>query len=174
MPNLFVIKSADCDPRKCTAERLIKNKILKIVKNVPKNSVILDPKAPMAFSKEDSSSIDEYGLCVIDCSWKKLSSFAKININVKRRCLPFLVPINPINYGKPGKLSTAEALTAALYIIGKKDLAEKIINMFKWGPHFIPHNRKLLERYAKAKNSCEIITAQKEILGENSVKILNS
>ena len=72
---------------------------------------------------------------------------------------------NPVNYGKPCILSSAEALSATLYIVGYKDEARDLMNSFKWGPHFITLNENLLEAYSEAKNSTEIVEVQNEFLG---------
>ena len=80
------------------------------------------------------------------------------------RCLPYLVAANPVNYGAPTKLSTVEALAAALYIVGSKDNAERLLSIFKWGPQFINLNRELLDSYAKAKDSTEVVEFQKKFI----------
>ena len=83
-------------------------------------------------------------------------------------CLPFLIAGNPINFGKPTKLSTVEALAAALYIAGFKDRSLNLLSKFKWGSTFLNLNSKRLDKYAQAKNSTEIIQFQTEFIRELS------
>ena len=80
------------------------------------------------------------------------------------RALPFLVAANPVNYGKPFKLTTLEAFASALYIIGEKEHAKDILNIYKWAPHFLELNYQPLEEYRKAKNSQEVIKIMNEYI----------
>ncbi len=78
------------------------------------------------------------------------------------RILPALIAANPVNYGKPTKLTTAEALAAALYILGHRDQSREVLGKFKWGPHFTALNENLLNDYSKSQSSDEVIAVQKE------------
>jgi pre-rRNA-processing protein TSR3 len=53
------------------------------------------------------------------------------------RILPFMIAVNPINFGAPYKLSCAEALAAALFICDYWDQGLALMEKFKWGPNFL-------------------------------------
>jgi len=74
--------------------------------------------------------------------------------------VPFLVAANPVNYGRPLKLSCVEALAATLYITNFKEEAHALLEKFKWGPEFISINLDLLDAYAACTNSTEIVAVQ--------------
>ena len=122
----------------------------------------MHPFTPKAFSPEDKARLQKYGLAALDCSWVHAKTVFDTTTKWIPRCLPYLVAANPVNYGKPTKLSTVEALAAALYIAGFNEQAKEILSKFKWGSQFITLNKQLLEDYAKAKDSTEVVEIQKE------------
>jgi pre-rRNA-processing protein TSR3 len=85
------------------------------------------------------------------------------------RSLPYLVAANPTHYGRPTILSTAEALSAALFILGERDRAKELLALFKWGPTFLELNRELLEVYARARDSAEVISLQREFIPREKI-----
>lgn len=138
VPKLFCLHYRECDPKKCTAIKLKKFNLLKIVKNVKgnlRNSIILNPFAQKEISFDDRKLLLKYGLIVIDCSWNKLLDIERFNLGNPRR-LPPLIAANPTNYGKWEKLSSAEALAAALYVTKFYDYADLILSKFSWGIQF--------------------------------------
>lgn len=82
------------------------------------------------------------------------------------RLLPFMVAANSVNYGKPGKLSCAEAIAATLYIVGMKDEAVQILEEFTWGNEFFKINYDCLEAYAACTTSAEVVEAQNAYLAK--------
>jgi pre-rRNA-processing protein TSR3 len=75
-----------------------------------------------------------------------------------------LIAGNPVNFGKPTKLSTLEALTAALFIAGFREQASELLAMYKWGHTFLELNQEMLEIYASAKDSAEVVELQKQFI----------
>jgi len=83
------------------------------------------------------------------------------------RLLPFLIAANPINYGKPCKLSCVEAIAAALIITGLKEEAKFYLSKFSWGHSFLELNGELLELYSKCQSSKEILEVQQKYLEDS-------
>jgi pre-rRNA-processing protein TSR3 len=158
-----VYHARQCDPKKCSTLKLKRFGLVRVVYRVqqlPTASILLNPYGERAFSPIDRIRIEQHGLVALDYSWEhgvqpRLPAF------VVSRCLPFLVAANPVNFGTPTKLSTVEALAAALYIAGFKPDAEKLLGIFKWGPEFVRLNYERLEAYAKAKDSSKILDLQR-------------
>lgn len=165
--NLIVYNLGQDDPKKCTAHRLLKFGEVKFVNNIkglPYNCVLLNPFSRSVLSPKDIK-YSKNGLAALDCSWTEAErSFDKIKSRVQGRILPFLVPSNPVNYGKPGKLSTAEAFSGALYIVGEKEYARKILSNFNWGEEFFKINQELLDGYSMSKDEEEVLDFQEKYL----------
>ena len=135
-------------------------------KELPRGAVILDPFTPKAFSPADRQSLEKKGLSALDCSWVHAKEVFDMQLHLVPRCLPYLVAANPVNYGKPTKLSTVEALAAALYIADFCDQATELLSKFKWGLQFIALNKELLEGYLQAKDSTGVVEAQTDYLNQ--------
>ncbi|MHA1495758.1 MAG: DUF367 family protein [Candidatus Thorarchaeota archaeon] len=141
-----------------------KVKVLKNMRQIPHRAIVLNPVSEIAFSKGDRELILKAGLVGLDCSWKQAETIFVNSRLGAQRALPYLLAANPINTYKPIKLSTAEAIAAALYIAGFKEQAEDTMSVFKWGPSFITLNRELLDAYAECESSTEVVQVQKEVM----------
>lgn len=164
---LYGYHTGECDRRKCTALKLNRHRLIRLfrhLRDLPKGAVILNPFSEVAFSPQDKGSCIERGVVAIDCSWAKADKILRMRLGGINRCLPYLIAANPTNYGQPSKLSTVEALAASLFIIGLNDQAERVLSIFKWGTNFLVLNKELLEAYAEARNSQEVVDIQKELI----------
>jgi pre-rRNA-processing protein TSR3 len=131
---------------------------------LPKRAVALNPFSEIAFSPADRKRIEDFGLVGLDCSWEHAEKVLLKHVRGTSRCLPILIAGNPVNFGKPTKLSTVEALAAALYIARFKEEALQLLSIFKWGHTFLEINKGRLESYASAKDSTEVVELQKQFI----------
>lgn len=148
LPKLYCLHFKQCDPKKCTALKLKKFNLLIIISKIRgklKNSIVLNPFAQEEITIKDRELILTYGLIVIDCSWNNLINLNKFNLGIPRK-LPSLIAANPTNFGKWEKLSSVEALAAALYIINFNNYADLLLSKFTWGNQFKILN-KLEKKY---------------------------
>jgi pre-rRNA-processing protein TSR3 len=160
---IVVYNARQCDPKKCTALKLKRFGMVRQVvqlRFLPKRAVVLNPFSETAFSPADRRRIEEFGLVGLDCSWEHAEKVLLKHVRGTSRCLPILVAGNPVNFGKPTKLTTAEALAAALCIAGFRDQANELLSVFKWGHTFLEINQERLESYANAKDSGEVVELQ--------------
>ncbi|XP_039262923.1 18S rRNA aminocarboxypropyltransferase-like [Styela clava] len=155
-----------CDPKKCTGRKLARKGAVRLLKLQQRFAgVILSPMATEYISAGDKDKVLAHGIAVIDCSWARLQDtpFSKMK-GGHLRLLPYLVATNPINYGKPCRLSCVEAYAATLYIVGLEDSAKSVLKPFKWGPNFFTLNEELLELYQSCESSKSIETAEQNWL----------
>ena len=94
----------------------------------------------------------------IDCSWNLADHAFSQKFNGIKRKLPPLFAGNPVNYSKLNKLTTVEALSGSLFILGFKEQSLELLNKFKWGHTFYDLNQNLLNDYSKAENEVQIQT----------------
>ncbi|WP_290818411.1 DUF367 family protein [Halovivax sp.] len=161
-----VYYEGDDDPEKCTARRLEKfdRAILhRRMKAVP-YGVVLNPHAERALSPADrDAALDT--LVALDCSWESAEA-AAFSMPGEHRALPFLVAANPVNFGRPFTLTTAEALAAGLWILGEPDAAERLLEPFRWGETFLELNEEPLRRYAACEDSTDVVAVQDDYLAD--------
>src|SRR5262249_3781947 len=139
---------------------------LRNLRNVPALSLVLNPVAGTRISKEDRPVILQHGLVGLDCSWNRSEEVFSHHTPGVARKLPALLAGNPTNYAILGKLSTAEALAAALYITGFTLEADRILTLFRWGPTFMALNKDPLDAYANSSAS-ELEHAESEFFNRN-------
>ena len=173
VPKLYVYILKQDDPRKCTSKKLVRfgyaKKILKRT-SIHKKSIILNPSSESILTPKDRYLATKKGIIAIDCSWINVNHlFLKIHQGEHRR-LPLLLAGNPTSYGKIGKLTSLEALAAALIILSFKENALKLLSLYKWGTTFLKLNHELLDSYKKSKNQSEIIDIEREIFEDTPIK----
>jgi pre-rRNA-processing protein TSR3 len=156
---LYAYRDNSCDPKKCTVKRLERSGLVKVlskISHIPRTTLLLDPTAEQALSPADRPA---RSITALDCSWDVLDTGA-VSSWRKRRALPFLVAANPVNFGRPWRLTSVEAFAAALVILGEAAQAALILESQGWGPRFLELNEEPLSLYAAARDSTEVVSIQ--------------
>jgi pre-rRNA-processing protein TSR3 len=159
-PKIFVYMMGQDDPRKCTASLLTRKGLaipIRRLSQIPESAILLNPASPRFLLPSDTTNGVRAGVAAIDCSWEKAERIFMKHFRGANRKLPALMAANPVNYARTGRLSTAEALSAALYIMGFRPRARELLSPFSWSRTFFELNRELLERYARASDEQSIV-----------------
>jgi pre-rRNA-processing protein TSR3 len=159
--DLHVRYAGDDDPEKCTARKLARFDLATLHRSdrATPYGVVLNPHAERALSPADGDGT----LVALDCSWESAGE-ARFSLPGDHRALPYLVAANPVNFGKPFRLTTVEALAAGLTILGDRPAAERILAKFTWGETFLELNDEPLGRYADCADSAEVVAVQRAYL----------
>ena len=163
----------DDDPEKCTARKLARFDLAELHRSARTTppGIVLNPHAERALSPADCRSETDHGrtdrLVALDCSWESARE-AQFSLSGPHRALPFLVAANPVNYGKPFRLTTVEALAGALCILDERDHAEQLLSKFRWGHTFFELNDEPLRRYADCADSAAVVAVQEEYLADDT------
>jgi pre-rRNA-processing protein TSR3 len=144
------------DPKKCTAAKMVKFGLAQNIKKIGSKGLVLDPFAEKTLLPKDTSVI--HSIVGIDCSWNLANHAFSQKFNGIKRKLPPLLAGNPVNYSKLNKLTTAEALSGSLYILGFKEQSLELLNKFKWGHTFYELNQNLLNDYSQSTTEDDIKT----------------
>ena len=156
-----------CDPKKCTGKKMERLGLLKEIKfSRNYGGILLTPNGKKICSIEDHDIIATKGICVIDCSWAKFEEMHLDLHKIETRSLPFMVAVNPVNFGKAYKLSCSEAFAACLYLGGFEKEARFIMDHFKWGEHFFKVNEELFNKYKGIKSQDELKQIQEKYIND--------
>jgi rRNA small subunit aminocarboxypropyltransferase len=164
-PQLYVLQLRQDDPKKCTAAKLVRFGLAKPLyrpRQVPRESLVLNPFAPKYLLNQDRVRALNHGVVAIDCSWEKAQLVFETRLPGGSRRLPTLLAANPVNYAKPSKLTSLEALAASLYIMGFQEKAVQLLSIFKWAPHFLTLNNQPLDAYSSAQEETQLREAMSE------------
>ena len=128
--------------------------------------IVLSSEASILASPADIDIVQRYGIAGINCSWNRLEevNFRLMGKGPNQRLLPLLFAANSVNYGRPMKLNTAEAIAATLYITGCKEDAHSLLSSFGYGPEFFRLNYDALEAYSSCNSAAEVNIEQQKIL----------
>ncbi len=142
------------DPKKCTAAKLVRFGLAKKITTLRSKTALLHPFAADTLLNSEKRIF--HSITAIDCSWNKAEKMFQKKYSGIPRKLPPLLAGNPVNYSKINKLTTVEALSAAAFILGNKELCSDLLAKFNWGHTFLELNENLLNDYQSAQSEDDI------------------
>lgn len=164
----------DDDPRACSGRRLLRLGRAVEVPSVEGRSptpIVLDPYARTALSRADRAASRRGGVAAVDCSWNRLARVGGFGAGGERgrrslhRRLPLLLAGNPQHFGRLGELNTVEALAAALFVLGEREAAGRLLAGFAGGREFLSMNHDRFSAYAAAEDADGIRAAERRLFG---------
>lgn len=171
---LYLWVAGDDHPKACTGRRLLRAGLVVPVESrrMRLPGLLLDPHAETPLSPVDRRQAAN-GLAAVDCSWNRLGArggyppgpLDGVPERLRRR-LPWLLAGNPQHYGRLGELNTAEALAAALVVLGASAQARELIGAVGAGSSFFDLNRDLLQAYAEVGGPPGIRSVEQDYFGD--------
>lgn len=172
---LGIVLVGDDHPRKCTGRRLVRLGVAREVRlplSASERPVVLDPYAPTALTRADLPRAVAGGLLAVDCSWNRLAArrarglpWELVLPRAAGRRLPILVAGNPQHFGRLGELNTAEALAAALVVLGRAGEGRRLLSGFAGGAAFLELNSARFVRYAAATSPAALAREERALFG---------
>jgi pre-rRNA-processing protein TSR3 len=163
-PRIFTVELGQDDPSKCTSAKMRRFRLARqiSIRQIPRAALVLNPMGPLYISRAERESAVQHGLVVVDCSWERADSTLTRKLKGEQRKLPLLLAGNPTNYSIAGKLSSVEAVGAALFIMGFEELSKSALSLYKWGQTFLSLNEAPLKDYSSAENQEKIRQLERE------------
>ena len=169
---LWLAVAEEDHPKACTGRRLLRRGLalpLGLERRPRHPPILLDPHAPVPLSPVDRAAAVTGGVLGVDCSWNRLRArggyppeLAGLGRLRVRRRLPLLLAANAQHYGRLAELNTAEALGAALFVLGEPDRARTVLDVFPGGDSFEALNAALLRAYAGCGSAEAVVAAEAE------------
>lgn len=165
--SLYMWEFGQNDPKRDSGSKLRRlgyANLLKIGQTF--KGVVLSSEASEYVSMEDRNIVETFGIAGINCSWNRLNEipFDSMGKGKNQRLLPLLYAANSVNYGKPHKLNTAEAMAACLYLTGFITEAHQLLSPFGYGEEFFRINFEAFSEYQKCSNSREVLQMQQRFI----------
>eukprot|EP00928_Gymnodinium_smaydae_P045357 TRINITY_DN3024_c0_g2_i1.p1 TRINITY_DN3024_c0_g2~~TRINITY_DN3024_c0_g2_i1.p1 ORF type:complete len:477 (+),score=166.55 TRINITY_DN3024_c0_g2_i1:103-1533(+) len=163
---LVLFEFSQNDPKVDSGSRMTRRGLAKALRPTASfQGIILSPQSKTPVSAQDRQVLLSYGLAGINCSWNRLDElpWGKLRRQGQHRILPHLLAANAINYGRPMKLNTAEAMAATLLIAGLDEDARALLREFRWGDEFLKINMAEFAAYAAQTDAAGVRRREAEL-----------